>query len=356
MSTFFGRSSQSHKIRFTEGHIFDQSLVRRIRTEFIRLKGRLRPSSFPYMHAIENALGMIDTYLEERYSGKMPTTHSGAALSFYINMKNIDPKDWSLNGLYRLRMAEIYKGDFPFSLEFYSKIIPNYQRISNFYRQVRIGSHSQDFENFILDRIVTSYSSIGKIMRLNIHSSSTGVPILNVRSTSVGIPQPILDLIKLADDFNSAYLLGTVKDKERADNKWGHPSHSGIANEVRRKLSPYLVTSELPLWKKSGARLLTGHLDILLKIGDTLFVCDYKPDGIGNPKTTKQSYSFLQSVPQVAAYAKVLKKRYGIRKVVCVTFNHKNEAWIYHDDLLGDLEAYMINMGFSQYIIWRGYI
>ena len=105
-----------------------------------------------------------------------------------------------------------------------------------------------------------------------------------------------------------------------------------------------------------GSKLLTGHLDFLLKIGDTLFVLDYKPDGIGDPNTPKLSKSFIESIPQVGIYSKILRREYGVKKVFCVTFNHKNEGWIYHDSLLGDLEAWMISMGIAQHIIWRGYI
>ncbi|MFW9873701.1 MAG: hypothetical protein ACFFG0_11395, partial [Candidatus Thorarchaeota archaeon] len=76
----------------------------------------------------------------------------------------------------------------------------------------------------------------------------------------------------------------------------------------------------------------------------------------GDPLTSVLSRSFIQSIPQVACYAKVLKKEYGAKRVVCVTFNHNNEAWIYHDSLLTDLESYMMNRGFSQYIIWKGFI
>lgn len=165
-----------------------------------------------------------------------------------------------------------------------------------------------------------------------------------------------MDLVKLTNDFNSDYLLGKAIDEERTLKGWAHPSHSGIQKEVIKRLKPYVVATELPLWRKSGPKLLTGHLDFLLKIGDTLFVLDYKPEGIGDPRTTVLSKSFIQSIPQVAAYTKILKKDYGVTRVVCGTFNHNNEAWIYNDNLLGDLEAYMISKGFSQYIIWKGYI
>ena len=314
-------------------------------------------SSYPYMHATDNALGEIDNYLKKRYAGKMPGTRSGAPLKFLINPKNIDSNDWSPSGLHRLKLAEIYKGNFPFSIEYYSKHIPNYQRASNFYKQVLVRSYRQDLQDFIVDRLTNSYSAIGRKMTLNIHSSSTGMPILNVRSTSTGVPGPVLDLLRITVDFDSAYKLGKATDKVRTKEGWSHPSHSGLAGEISKKLAPYLVSTELPLWRKSGSKLLTGHLDILLKIGDTLFVVDYKPDGEANPRTQALSKSFIQSVPRVAVYSKILRlKEYGAKKLACVTFNHKGEAWIYDDSLLSDLEAYMISKGFSKYIIWKGFI
>ncbi len=73
---------------------------------------------------------------------------------------------------------------------------------------------------------------------------------------------------------------------------------------------------------------LTGHIDLIVVIEGTIFVCDYKPEETPNPETTRLSYSFMRSIPQVASYALVLKKLYNIDDIMCITFN-KKEAWIY---------------------------
>ncbi|KKL76476.1 hypothetical protein LCGC14_2044510 [marine sediment metagenome] len=129
-------------------------------------------------------------------------------------------------------------------------------------------------------------------------------------------------------------------DKERLDNNFRWPSHSGVSKAVTNHLNQYILAVELQIERKNGAKRVTGHIDILLIVGDTLYVVDYKPDGHGDQMTNPLSptykhlsSSFIQSIPQVAAYAKILKKAYGVSKVVCVTFN-KDSAWVYQDSFL----------------------
>lgn len=86
-----------------------------------------------------------------------------------------------------------------------------------------------------------------------------------------------------------------------------------------------------------------------------MFVCDYKTDGTPEPQTTRMSESFIDSVPQLATYNKILKLVYGVKKVYCVTFN-KHGEWIYLDSLLTDVENFMVTQGISHEINWKDYI
>ena len=67
--------------------------------------------------------------------------------------------------------------------------------------------------------------------------------------------------------------------------------------------------------------LFNGHIDLILIIDDIIYVCDYKPEETPIPETTRLSYSFKRSIPQVASYALVLKKLFDINDTICITFN-----------------------------------
>jgi len=56
-----------------------------------------------------------------------------------------------------------------------------------------------------------------------------------------------------------------------------------------------------------------------------------KPEETPDPDTTRLSYSFMRSVPQVASYALVLKREFKVENIMCATFN-KMGAWIYEPE------------------------
>lgn len=359
-STPFKRKAISD--RFKGGVHFSKDSVEFFR-DILRLFQTfgLKPSTAPHHHAVENAINFAEEYLVKRYPTRVsPSFYPGPTEDFFVDLKNPNLLTLPEALLNQLREANVLSGHFSFSAQAYKLRHPNdYHSCSDFYKEINIGHDPVDKQkkrDFILNRLTSSYNSIFRKMTLNKDLSKSGMPILKVDSFSPGAPQPILDLIRLANDFNNEYILGIASDIERTKRGLGHPSHGGLQKEVISKLSQYLIANELPVWRKVGPKLVTGHIDILLKVGDTLFVCDYKPDGTGNPHTTRLKDSFIESIPQVASYAKILKKEYGVKKVVCITFNHNNEAWIYHDSLLGDLETWMTGMGISQYIIWKDYI
>jgi len=93
-----------------------------------------------------------------------------------------------------------------------------------------------------------------------------------------------------------------------------------------------------------------------LLIGDTLFVCDYKPGDMANPNAKRFSHSFLMSLPQVAAYSKLHRSQYNVKKIYCVTFNEDGRAWIYQDKVLDSLENLLIAKGHFDWLIWNNYI
>lgn len=113
----------------------------------------------------------------------------------------------------------------------------------------------------------------------------------------------------------------------------------------------------------------SGRIDIVLVVGDTIYVCDYKPDL--NPTllgkgSVKQSDSFadhfIDSIPQVTGYVRALMQRSGLKNVVGITFN-KDGLWAYTHNFLNKIENVMIKsvkhggLDISDEIeIWKNYI
>ncbi len=105
------------------------------------------------------------------------------------------------------------------------------------------------------------------------------------------------------------------------------PSHEAVLPNITYKNS-WVIGSEIPVYLDSiENKELFGHIDLLLIIDKTLYVCDYKPDE--RPLSLyRPSTSFINSIPQVVSYALILKKNYKIENILCITFNKKG-AWLY---------------------------
>ena len=105
------------------------------------------------------------------------------------------------------------------------------------------------------------------------------------------------------------------------------PGHEFVLKKILEEDSNS-ICMEIPIWIWHIDHYLTGHIDLILFINDIIYVCDYKPEETPFADTTRLSYSFMRSIPQVASYALVLQKLFGIKKIFCVTFNKKG-AWVY---------------------------
>ena len=314
---------------------------------------------------IQNARSIIkgynDIYIERR---KEIISARGeinpVALGFHIHSQNIEPHKYSDLFLYRLEEAELLGGLFPFDVDNYMNLHPNdYARVSYFDYQIKVGYNTENkdkLRNVIRDSIGSSYSQI----------RSDKILVVDHSSKISNAPKIVIDLVKFAKDYDEAYKLGNMEDEERQVRFLRWPSHSGLATglpKMSNYISEHILATEMPIYRKVGSKLVTGHPDFLIRVGDTLYVCDYKPNYHGDPMTDDESTtydilskSFIQSIPQVAGYAKILKKRYGVSKVVCVTFN-KDCAWVYQDSYLEEvIEPFMEDIGISQNMVWRDYI
>lgn len=105
---------------------------------------------------------------------------------------------------------------------------------------------------------------------------------------------------------------------------------------------------------KKGRKLITGHIDLVLVIGDAVFICDYKP--LDTPFVTSRiSDNFINVVPQVAVYSLMAKEQLNIKKVYSVIFNSQG-VWIYEPKVILDkVNQFMHDQNVQDQITWDYY-
>ncbi len=141
------------------------------------------------------------------------------------------------------------------------------------------------------------------------------------------------------------------------------PSHDAVLEKILFEDDKYFyykysIGKEIPIWTGSPAQgYLTGHIDLLFYKDGIFYVCDYKPDLIHSVINTntgrkKVGSNFIQAVPQVAFYAKILKRMLGYDNVKCVVFN-SHGAWNFDPSVLEDITKFMkeknVNVPWTKY-------
>ena len=99
------------------------------------------------------------------------------------------------------------------------------------------------------------------------------------------------------------------------------PGHEPVLKNILIK-DRNSVAIEVPIWKEYEGKFITGHIDLVQIVNDTIIIADYKPEG-----------KFLVSLPQVAAYGLLIKSILNLSKIKCVSFN-KKEAWEFDPEIL----------------------
>ena len=79
------------------------------------------------------------------------------------------------------------------------------------------------------------------------------------------------------------------------------PNHEHVLKHILREDDKSLAT-EIPIWTKNP-KSVTGHIDLLRNDGNVIQVVDYKPEG-----------NFVRSIPQVAYYGFIIKKKFKQKK------------------------------------------
>ena len=115
-------------------------------------------------------------------------------------------------------------------------------------------------------------------------------------------------------------------------NKIGKvPGHEPVLKNILIK-DKNSVAIEVPIWKKVNNSYITGHIDLIQIEDNIVKVIDYKPEG-----------NFMNSLPQVATYGLLIKSKFELQQIKCLSFN-KTEAWEYDPViLLTDVKDYLVS-------------
>ena len=176
-------------------------------------------------------------------------------------------------------LIKIYKNEIPFEL-FNDR---NVERISKF----RLKGLPKGYLQKLSDALINS----GEIIKTELGNSK-------------------FELSELADKVFTNF------ESEKLDKK---PGHEPILKYILIK-NPHAIAVEIPIWKSQPK--ITGHIDLILIDEDTIYIADYKPEG-----------KFLHSLPQVAFYGLLLKKKFRIENIRCMQFS-KEECWEYNPEIL----------------------
>jgi len=115
-------------------------------------------------------------------------------------------------------------------------------------------------------------------------------------------------------------------------NKIGKvPGHEPVLKNILIK-DKNSVAIEVPIWKKVNNNYITGHIDLIQIEDNIVKVIDYKPEG-----------NFMNSLPQVATYGLLIKSKFELQQIKCLSFN-KKEAWEYDPIiLLTEIKDYLVS-------------
>jgi hypothetical protein len=150
--------------------------------------------------------------------------------------------------------------------------------------------------------------------------------------------------IKYLDSTSSLPRYAQTVFQSFKNNEIGRiPGHDPVLKYILIKDRNSLAI-EIPIWKKFYTTYLTGHIDLIQIQDNMIKVIDYKPEG-----------NFIFSLPQVATYGFLIKTKFNLESIKCISFNRK-EAWEFDPSiLLNEIKEYLISHG-NHERIWENYI
>lgn len=157
----------------------------------------------------------------------------------------------------------------------------------------------------------------------------------------------LLNLCYLSKDFHY--------EKKFIWGGHGSACHEVVLPNILKNIKESLGI-ETPIWLKSNNDYLLGHIDLIILFEDTVLICDYKPNESPFYSEEFVNTSFLNSIPQVSSYAKVINILFGVNKIRCVIFN-KIGLWYYDFNIMKYINKLMINNDLPSYKRpWENYL
>jgi len=220
-------------------------------------------------------------------------------------------------------------------LRYFAPQIANLDKLSKFPQLLNHLKLVNKLGNFP-DDILENYHEYPRISSFNNQFRHID-PIYKKKFISKMISNGIIKVInaKNCEEYRNIYNLIEFSKNKYYNLSQIYPSHDSPGHEY---VLPQILLEnqnsvgiEIPVWMRHENLFLTGHIDLIQVIDGTIYVADYKPEE--TPYITSRiSYSFMRSLPQVASYGLLIKKEFGINDLMCITFNKKG-AWIYQPEI-----------------------
>jgi len=220
-------------------------------------------------------------------------------------------------------------------LRYFAPQIANIDKISKFPHLLNHLKLVNKLGNFP-DEILENYHEYPRISSFNKQFRHID-PIYKKKFISKMISNEIIKVIdvKNCEEYRRIYSLIEFSKNKYYNLSQIYSSHDSPGHEY---ILPNILIEnqnsvgiEIPVWMKHENLFLTGHIDLIQVINGIIYVIDYKPEE--TPYVTSRiSYSFMRSLPQVASYGLLLKRVFGIKDLLCITFNKKG-GWVYEPEI-----------------------
>jgi hypothetical protein len=203
-------------------------------------------------------------------------------------------------------------------------------------------------------KLLSKNAKYSKLCKLLEQAKSTWYEWLYSRQISTGISLfkdklAGKDKTKKAEFIDWLYGIGLVDQWFKGDKRnpkivkellkkakgKGVGDHSPLIDKV--KGSRYFVAAEIPLEITVNGKKYAGQIDYLLFDGKRFYIADFKPR---YSISDKGFWSFVNTIPQVSVYAKVLQQITGI-ETQCIVFNEGGAITFDPNKILDPINNFM---------------
>lgn len=104
-----------------------------------------------------------------------------------------------------------------------------------------------------------------------------------------------------------------IPDKDWQTKQSFGDHHDWIIPQTFEKCKDIVIATGVNVYIKDPATgvLITGHIDLIVKIGNNIIICDYKPDLDMDLSTSNYGSVFIDSVPQLGVYGLIGERMFG---------------------------------------------